>query len=232
MSYRYTVSGGRTPPRDNEKIEIDAQGHFTMWRSVGAASFPPSAVGRFTGNLSAEDFEGLQKHVVAADLVGSLSITPPPDASIVRINTGKTQASFGFNEEPEGPWGDLAAFFAELLCSLTQQPVAALMVEVSQHGNHAKLVHLGTEPLKLNLASLNVRAVLWHGYNKQGDWLVPAGSERELSEVIAEPGWSMELPFAHGFAEKEGMQVVAYVTLEAYDGDTAIPVSLESSIAT
>lgn len=232
MSYRYRVSGGRIPPRDNEKIEIDAQGRFSMWRSVGAASFPPSAIGRFSGKIGAEDFEVIQKRVAAADSVGSRSITPPPDASIVRIDTGKTQASFGLNEEPEGPWGDLDALFAELLYSLTEHPVAALMVEVSQHGNYAKLVHLGTEPLKLNLASLNIRAVLWQGYKKHGDWSVAAGNEGDLSEVIAEPGWSMELPFAHGFAEKEGMQVVAYVTLKVYDGDTVIPVSLETSRAT
>jgi hypothetical protein len=115
-----------------------------------------------------------------------------------------------------------------LLGDLTASPQAAIGLELLDGGRAARLVHQGSDNLRLNLSGLTVRAVLWEGYNKAGDWRasdLPAGA---TDQINAGPGWSFDLPFDHGFDIAAGQEVVAYVTFAAFDGEQAIPVALET----
>ena len=227
MNVRYRRGGGRRPPPDREVLDIASDGSFTMWRSNGSASYPPSPVGRFSGKLSVEDAGQLETLATAAAAAGDLDVTPPPDAAIERIELEGATARVGHHEEPEGPWGPLAALLRRLLGDLTAQPLAAIALEVAPGAAAARLVHRGTMPLELNLENLEVRAVLWQGYRTQGDWRAPAG-RAFAGRVTAGPGLAFDLPFDHGFEVGEGREVVAYATLVALDSGQPVPVSLTS----
>jgi hypothetical protein len=221
----YTRTGGRLPPRDRERLTIFADGSFEMWRSVGAASQPPSPVGRFQGRVPGELFKTLEQQAAGAGTAGDLAVMPPPDAAIDRIQVAGAQASMGRHDQPAGPWGSLAETLRAALGVLTSQPAAALALQVSPSGTAARLVHQGSQRLRVDLRHLQVRAVLWNQRKKEGDWRQQT-SEAEIVE--AGPGWSFDLLFAHGFTVAPGLAVAAYVTAGLFDGEQLVPVSLEA----
>jgi hypothetical protein len=226
MTIAYQRSGGRRPPRDNESLRIDSEAGFTMWRSVGAATYPATAIGRFAGTLAPEVREALAKEGADAVAAGNLSLMPKPDGAVETITIDSVQASLGANDDPIGPWQPLVSRMRQLLGDLTAQPRAAIAVQIAQDGASAQLVHLGTEPLRLDLSALTVRAVLWQNYATRGDWRAPnAGMP---GEQTAEPGWSLALPFDHGFTVPEEASVRVYVTFSAFNGDVSVPVSVEA----
>jgi hypothetical protein len=226
MTISYRRSGGRRPPRDNESLHIDDKAGFTMWRSVGAATYPATPIGRFAGTLDSETTEALAKEGASAVAAGNLSLTPKPDGSLETIAVDSVLASLGANDDPKGPWQPLVSRLRQLLGELTTQPLAAVTVRVEQEGTSAQLVHLGTEPLRLDLSALTVRAVLWQNHSVKGDWRAP--NPGIPGEITAEPGWSLNLPFEHGFDVPEGASVRVYVTFSVLDGNNAVPVSVEA----
>jgi hypothetical protein len=225
---QYTRTGGSRPPRDRELLTVEDEGKFSLWRSLGAAVFPPTAVGHFAGKLNANDLAALQKLAQAAQKAGDLAVVPPPGSSLERVTLADgVNARLGIHDEPDGPWGALLARLRQLLADLTAHPQAALKLTVSAKGDAARLAHLGDQPLRLDLSDLTIRAVLWEGYKNLGDWRYSGPAEWE-GDVVAEPGWSLELPFAHEHETGPSAEVVAYVTLAAYDGRLRVPISLES----
>ena len=224
----FSRSGGRMPPRDRERLEIFQDGAFKMWRSIGAASQPASPVGLFQGKVPTEQWERIAPLAAAAARAGSLEIVPVPDAAVDSIEIGSVQARLGQHDQPQGAWGQLAAALRDALGTLTSQAQAAISLEVSPDGRRASLRHLGTQPLRLDLSKLQVRAVLWQGYAKLGDWR-PTGTAVELTgRLEAAPGWTLNLPFNHGFDPQPGQAVAAYVVLTLFDGQQPIPTSLEA----
>lgn len=224
----YTRTGGRMPPRDRERLEIFQNGEFEMWRSIGAASSPISPVGRFRGQVPAGLFEKLEALALAASQAGDLSVKPPPDASIDTIQLAAVQARMGRHEQPAGPWGQMVEILRGALGSLASQPWSALALEVSPDGASAHLRHLGSKALRLDLSKLQVRAVLWQQYRKEGDWRMSQKPDNLPGQLEVEPGWSVELPFKHGFDLSPGQVVAAYVTLSLFDGKLPVMVSLEA----
>lgn len=227
MKVHYERSGGRQPPRDREILEISEDGSFTLWRSVGWATHPPTPVGRFAGHLEPETHQAVRVAAVAAVAAGDLRLLPKPDAAIETVLVDSVRARMGTHEEPPGAWGTLMTHLRQLLGELTNQPQAALGLEVVDGGRSARLIHLGSQPLRLDFNDLTVRAVLWEGYRKVGDWWAARGWRPSGSaDVTATAGWSLALPFEHNFVVTEGREVVAFVTLTIYDGERRIPISL------
>lgn len=225
VSYRRT--GGQKPPRDREQLDIEKDGSFTMWRTVASATNPPTPVGRFSGQLDSPKLKSLESAVATAAQSGDLKITPVPGAANETITIDQIKASMGSNAKPEGAWARLTTDLRGLLVDLASFPQAAIAVEVASDGRTARLVHRGRDPLRLDLSSLTVRAVLWKNYQKLGDWNAsPTGS---LGEVTANPGWALDLPFDHHFQVVEGSVVRAYINFEMFDGALKIPVSLTSA---
>jgi hypothetical protein len=227
MNIRYTRSGGRTPPRDREILDIDATGAFTLWRSVGAATNPPTPIGRFVGQLDAQLNAEVQSEAQAALDAGDVSQTPRPDSPVETITVDGVKARLGAYDEPAGAWGTLVSRLRQLLGDLAAFPQAALTLEVQPDGSRAQLIHQGSEALQLDLSALTVRAVLWESDNKAGDWRAPKASGSP-GRLTADPGWTYDLLFDHGFTVASGQDVVAYVTLTVFDGQQAIPVALSS----
>ena len=225
---RYARSGGRRPPRDKEMLEINRTGAYSLWRSIGAATFPPSPIGRFVGKLPPEELQGLLLEVQNCKQVGNLSINPPPDAAIETVHLPGVQAALYIHAEPTGAWGLLMGRIRAYLASLPESPLAAISLEVFPGGQAARLTHLGPDPLEVDFTNLSVRAVLWDGYRKAGDWFAPKMRFDFPKRITAIKDWSLDLPFDHGFSVDEGQVVVAYVTFTIFDGAQPIPVSLES----
>jgi hypothetical protein len=222
---QYYLHGGRRPPADREILAIGADGAFTMWRSIGANSYPPAPVGRYAGRLPARRLTALQRAAAAAAATGDLHLTPEPDSSFEDIDVDGVRAKMGSGTVPKGPWGALAGRLRTLLGELTAFPRAVVQVEVASNGRTARLVQHGPEALRLDLSALAVEAVLWRKGNAQAFWNAPPAS---LGEVTAGPGWSLDLPFDHGFSVTARAKVVAYVAFTAYDGESAILVKTET----
>jgi hypothetical protein len=226
----YSRSGGFQPPPDHETLFIDAGGTFSMWRSVSMASNPLSPIGRFAGQLDAQMHARLQAAAAAAAAAGDLRITPVPDAAIETFQVGGVRATMGAHDTPQGPWLDLVKPLRQLLGKLAAFPVAAIALEVSPNGRSARLVHRGAETLRIDLGDLGVRAVLWRDFVPEANWRASGEQIGDRGSVRATPGWSLELPFDHGFECAPGDKVVAYVTFAAFEGDAAVLVSLQTPL--
>ena len=224
----YTRTGGRLPPRDRERLEVFKNGEFEMWRSVSAASTPASAVGLFRGRVPDSLFHSLERLTLAAVQAGSLEIVPVPDASIDSIQIGNLDARLGRHDQPVGPWGQLVEVLRSALGTLADQAMAALYLDVSADGKKAQLRQQGAQSLRIDLSQLQVRAVLWRGRAKEGDWRLTQKPGDLLGQTEAAPGWVFELPFDHGFEVKAGQVVAAYVVLTLFDDQLPVPVSLEA----
>lgn len=84
--------------------------------------------------------------------------------------------------------------------------------------------------MHLDLRKLRVRAVLWLDGIPKGDWNAEEPHDEYLAEVTAQPGWTLDLPFEHGFKVDKagaGNRIAAYAEFEIIDDGWPIPVSLE-----
>src|SRR5215210_4848123 len=122
MSISYSRTGGWKPPRDRELIEIQDTGEFTMWRSIGWATDPPTAIGRFAGEIAEALNARLHGEAAAAAKAGDFKKTLAPDTPIETIKIGEAQATIGANDDVEGPWADVVQRLRKLLHDLTKHP--------------------------------------------------------------------------------------------------------------
>ena len=229
MDIKYTRTSSFQPPHDREILEIAENGDFTMWRSIGWATYPPTPIGRFGGQLDAGQRRHVQSLATTASARGELSRRITPDSPVETIDAGATTARLGAYDEPDGPWGELIETLRQWLHDLTAAPRAAIAIEVEPDGRSAHLVHQGTESLQVDMSELTVRAVLWGAdHAKAGDWHAPAEARSGQGTVEAGSGWSFDLPFSHGFNVEEGQEVVAYVTFGLLDGQTSVLVAAQT----
>lgn len=218
----YRRVGGLRMPRFAEVLSISDDGAFTMWRSVSHASALPAPIGRFAGQLDDPILATLRNAAAASRAAGSRAWPILPDSPVDTIEAGETTATLGIHEDGEGPWGSLAGVLRTLLHDLTDSPRAAIGLQVD---GGARLVHLGTEALPIDLSGLALRVVHWRGGASQDLWT----ADHPGPALAAPPGWSLELPFDHGFAMIEGDRLSVQVTFAADDGSGSIPVSLQNA---
>ena len=232
--------GGRVPPADNEHLEVAPDGGFRMWRSANTA-----VAGRFAGSLDGAELAALVEEARAAAAAGDLEVQVLPDDAIERVEVDGARAEMGGGSRLEGPWAALVAHLHRLLDELTDRPLAALALQLDQGGRRARLVHCGSEPLRLELSKLSARAVLWGpGWWLLEDWrsggaappggtapageAVPAGYAQGAGSaaVVAGPGWSLELPFGHGFEPGPDRTIQAFAELVVIERDLPVQVGL------
>jgi hypothetical protein len=226
MFIEFQRTGGM-PPADREYLKIEQDGSFSLWRSIGWTTSPPTPVGRFAGKLGQEEQARLQNLIEVVSLTGNLQLKASPDSSIDRIKTGSVNATLGANDEADEPWGSLIEQLREWLGDLTRSPRAAVALQVAPDGQSARLVQQGEQALRLDLSELTVRAVLWEGYLTIEDWWAKIPSQ-ELGEINTGSGWVLELPFQHNFTVGQEQEVIAYVTFTIYDEGIPVPVSMSS----
>ena len=217
-------TGGLRLPQFHEELEIDGDGTFRMWRSVSKASELPSPIGRFAGRVAASKRDALNEAALRAKGEGSRTWLISPDSPVDRFDVDGVNATLGIHHPGEGTWQDLAALVRPLLRELTDSPLAAIALELN---GGATLVHQGTQPLTLDLSSLAVRADQWRDGQSLARWTAPSPGSGK-GEVIAKPGWKLNVPFEHGFDVQPGDRVTADVTFAARDGDRLIPVGLQT----
>jgi hypothetical protein len=220
----YRRHGGRPPP-DRELLEVSDDGSFSMWRTIARAFDPPAPIGRFAGTLDPGALERLQAAAEDAARAGDLTEELPAGSAVEETAVGKRTATLPHTASPNGPWGELLGQVRPLLVELTGQPRAAVGLRL---GEGLQLVHLGAEPLRLGLGQVEVRAILWEGYEQRGTWRWAGALSPD--PVDAGPGWMLEVPFEHGL-EGAG-ELVAYVDLMADDGDGWLTCSLQTPRAT
>jgi hypothetical protein len=191
----FVSGGGPTPPFLAESLGIDESGIFHLWRSVGLP-----VAGYFTGTIEAERLSRLLAAASEAAAAGRLEIPPPSGAAQEQVSIDGAQADLGFRTAVEGPWGEVISELRELADDLTDYPEAAIGLQVYEGATRCRLDHLGRSPVEVNLSTLKVHARQFEGwYNPAGEW-EPSTAAMVGGLVTAQPGWSIELPFEHGFS--------------------------------
>ncbi len=229
LMVRLSRVGGRVPPPDNEHLDVAPDGEFSMWRSTNTG-----IAGRFAGRLDPDELAGLEAETRQASAAGDLEVPPFPDAAIETVQVQGARAELG--GDTDGPWAPLVARLHRLLDELTAAPLAAIALEVDHEGRRARLVHRGSQPLRLDLSGLSSRAVLW-GPNwwllqdwRSGtgdDGAGPAGAGATArGPVEAGPSWSMELPFGHGFEPGPDRILQGFAELVVIEREVPVPVGL------
>jgi hypothetical protein len=215
-------TGGLRLPQFHEVLEIAGGGKFRMWRSVSKASSLPSPIGRFAGRVADEEHKALSEAAKRAAGEGSRTWLVTPDSPVDVFDVDGASATLGIHDPGEGAWKDLAGLVRPLLGELTASPLAAIALEVD---NGATLVHVGTEPLTVDLSTRAIQAVHWRDGQSEARW---TASETGPGEVVASPGWRLALPVEHGFKLRAGDRLTVQVTFAAHDGERLIPVSLQT----
>jgi hypothetical protein len=224
--------GGRVPPPDNEHLDVAPDGEFSMWRSTNTG-----VAGRFAGHLDPAELAGLVAEASEASAAGDLEVQPFPDASLETIEVQGARAELG--GDTEGAWAPLVARLHRLLDELTAAPLAAIALEVDQGGRRARLVHRGSDPLRLDLSGLASRAVLWGpnwwllqdwrsgtGEDGRAGAAGGAGAGAGAGAVEAGPSWSLELPFAHGFEPGPDRTLQGFAELVLIEREIPVSVGL------
>lgn len=181
--------------RDNERLVIEDDGAFTLWRTVATATRPPTPVGRSAGELSQDNTNAVA--VAVATATGAGPGHPGgahPGSAFDRLTIRRVEAEVPADAHVDGSWADAYSVARRLLRELAMSPVAG--VDLALSGGGSRLIHVGAEPIELDLSELVVRAARIEDGAAVDHWESTAAGP---SVVVAEPGWFYELPFAHGF---------------------------------
>jgi hypothetical protein len=180
MILRLVVTDGSQKPAVAESVEVSGDGAISGWRSVSEGG-----VGWFAGVLPPGELAELQTLIGA---VGSAppAAPPPPDSGqemLELIETGPIAIT--------GIESPLATAARNLLTRLTDFPQAAIAVSLPSP-TIARLSHRGTDPISIDLSTVEWRETAWRGYYEAaGDW---SGVAAGPPEVQALPGWRFDIP--------------------------------------
>jgi hypothetical protein len=187
----FRQGGGPELPHDAESLGVDDDGTYNLWRAVGAP-----AAGFFSARLEPGDRDALAAAADAVQPAGDLELAAPPGAAAETVSAGVRRADLSADADVDPPWRDLVDRLRRLADDGVHAPVAAIALEVSPDGRAARLAHHGTEPVGVDLGTLALTVTAWRGwYEPAGTWTAPVQAP---NAVTAGPGWTLELPFAHG----------------------------------
>jgi len=206
-----------SPPPERELLTLEADGSAVAWLSNGPA------VGRFGGPVAElAAIRAAAATVEGADVPGPLQV--PPGAAVETIEAGGRTARFVARRPVTGPWAPLVEACRAALKAINTAPVAAIAGTVLPDGR-LRLEHRGTEPLAVELASLQVRFTLWRDNAEAGD--ARTGNAGQ-GAVDVGPGWSLDLE-ATGLELTGGGILVAEATFVANDGGVFVPVRISAN---
>lgn len=175
-------NSGATMPATAENVELADDGSFTGWRSVAPT------VGFFAGRLPEAELTTIR---AAVEGVGDATPgLPPPGAVVETLQLPGRDPLVVTGVQSGEPLSALVEAVRSLLdTAMLDAPRAAVGLELAAT---PRLVHRGTEPLELDLATVQLRANFWRGYYE------PAGEAGEAlagpGRVTAGPGWALDLP--------------------------------------
>jgi hypothetical protein len=202
MILRLVVADSSRSPAVAESVELGDDGTLTGWRSVS-----DGGVGWFAGTLPPGERAGIQALVAAAGSAPPSAPPPPGSAQEVLELPATGPISIAGIDADDGAWSDLAEAARQLLRRLTDFPRAAVTVRHAAPGV-ARLIHRGSDPLRLDLSAVAVRATGWRDYfEPAGDW---SGEVAGPGEIEAGPGWTHDLPFE----QPPGADVTVHLTVD------------------
>ena len=206
---RVRRTGGAFPP-DLELLAVEADGSFRLWRTIAEASRPPSPVGAFGGTVPPALLERLSALTPAEDVTLPL----PADAATLEVEVGGHRLQGPDDARPTGAWAEVVEVVGALLGSLTDQPVAAVALEVEPDGSSAALHHRGPHGLWLSLARVGVLVTTWKAPGEVADQWRWDGDLTGDAPPDDATGWTIPLPFDHGLTIIEPPTVEVEVGIE------------------
>jgi hypothetical protein len=213
---RYTRSGGRQPS-DDETLSVAPDGAFEARRTVAGRR-----VGRFAGILAARELAALARDAARASSAGDATVPTPREGATEVLAAGGAEIRLGSNERAPAAWRPLVERVRKLVKErVTVDPVAAL--ELDAGADAARLCHVGTEPLEVDLTSLSVRVVRMAADGTvMGRWQAPTaaapGDASRPAWTVAEPTWVHDIPLAHGLLPEAGEWLQVSIVLRLRDG--------------
>ncbi len=226
MIVSYLRAGGMQPPPDREELIIENDGSYRLWRSVGWATYPPTAIGLFAGKLEPDTVNALKIETAAANKVGKIKRIPMPGSPVEEINTGKARAEILDYVELEAGWKELVERLRQMLHDLTASPRAAIELHYLADKSEIELVHLGTTALKLDLSELVIKAR--HMDKKTISTVAEWQMDQNKGKITAEPGWTLNLPIKPDFTLNDDSEILVFATFTIFDGNKRVPVSIQA----
>jgi hypothetical protein len=207
----------RFPPL-RELLFVEGDGTFRMWRSNA------EVVGRFAGRVpDPAGFAALIDDAVAQPAPPGADLTLP-DAVEDELRVGDRRLATTPSDGSRGPWGMLLAECRDLLNALLDQPLAAVALEIPDP-TLLRLVHVGGEPLSIELGSLSARAEVYRDTTKL-DAVAP--DLPDIHHVDVGPGWSLEIALPPLTVPLEALLLVR-AQFVADDEGVYVPVELSRS---
>ena len=203
---------GGSAPRDHDILTVADDGSFSMWRTVGRSTQPPSAIGRFAGAVPPERWAALSAALEQCRRADPIELSLPADAAREKVVFGKRVSTWADDAVPPAPYAALAVESRRLLSELTEAPEAAVGISA---GDPPELHHLGSDPLEIDLSGATVRAVRWEGGRVVEDWHASIDGPRSVS---ISKGWRLRLPSSHGFGRDAEVSFEVNELL-AFDGE-------------
>lgn len=211
---RYQRTGGHAPAND-ELLEIDTDGAFSLRRVVGGAR-----VGEFAGNVPASALKTIKKHL-ADPLMAS---GDPPESQMPPVVVEYiTSEGLAAEVSPEAriknkPLASVVRVLRALAEDLTSHPQTALECSLSKDAKTVRLQAIGEGPASIQDATLTFDL-----FGEHEEFLRAGNLESPLPRsgpVELQPGWSVEitLPAELEFTPKKTLQLRLFCRLKYSDG--------------
>jgi hypothetical protein len=222
MILRLVIADGSQSPAVAESVEVADDGALSGWRSVS-----DGGVGWFAGQLPPRELAEAQALVEAVGADAPRVLPRPDSAEEVLELTATGPVAIAGIRDGAGGWPGLAATSRRLLRRLTDFPRAAVAVS-HPAPNVARLAHRGTDPLRVDLGRMAVRATAWRGYYEPaGDW---SGVVEGPGEIEAGPGWSYDISLEPSIGSP-GVVLHLAVDFAILSGSTRVPVQAKHTPA-
>jgi hypothetical protein len=230
----YLRAGG-LPPADDERLEVEADGTWTLWRTMGGP-----CVGAFGGRLDAGRRRRLQAAVDAVADAGTPDAAadtrprrpPPPDGVHESFTAGEEQLDLAAGAPAPGAWGPLVRLLRDWSATLAEPASATTALELGDDDGQPLLLRHGPDHLVVWPATLRVEV-----YARDRDGIVRdrvvAGKEAEGDVARGEPlttgpGWSLDVDIPRLPVVPDGGRLEAWVWLDVAGPDGPARVRLVS----
>lgn len=231
----YLRTGG-IPPADDERLDVDEDGGWTLWRTMGG-----SFVGAFEGRLDRGRRRRLDEAVEATDAAGADTgpggraprRPPPPDAGQEAFTAGERRIDLAAGARPPAGWDRLVRLLRDWSTSLAAPAGAAAALELRMDDELPVLVRHGPGHLVVWPATLRVEA-----YARDADGIVrdrvTAGAAADGGVDRGEPlttgpAWSLDVDVPRLPVVPTGGRLEAWAWLDVAAPDGPVRVRLVAS---
>ena len=221
----YERTGG-APPADDERLEIDADGGWRLWRTMGG-----ERVGSFAGRLSADRRRRLASAIGGASDAGAAPTPsrPRPDAAQEAFRAGRHTLGLSAGRPVEGGWAALVSLLRRWSESLAAVAAAEAALSVELLASGPVLTRAGRAPLRVWPATLRVDV-----YARDEDGIVTGRSSLGSGDedaprgdaITTDAGWWLPIEGAQLPPVPAGGRLEAWVWLDIEGPDGTVTARL------